>query len=116
MISTPTDTIAIIEKRGTERVASGQRSSPASASPRTRNASPPVHVAAACTWAMSAMKERGPLTLACPEADGVTIMPATRTTASPVSGTSPFPPLLRSASATRASVAASAARISEASP
>src|SRR5918992_257104 len=41
------------EKRGTHRVASGQRCSSASHNATTTNARPPTHIAAANTWAMS---------------------------------------------------------------
>src|SRR5918996_6299103 len=78
MIRIATETTAVVEKRGTLVAASSQRRERVRRRPITRNASPPVQTAAACTCAASAMTEPTPTTLAWPESPGVNTTPAAR--------------------------------------
>ena len=91
VISATTEMTAIVEKRGTARVASGQRSAPANTSPRMRKARPPVQTAAATTWTTSDASPSAFKVLAWPEKDGVTARPALSASVRAVSGRRSWP-------------------------
>ncbi len=76
MTSAATEITAAAEKRGTQRIASGQRPSVASRSAMTTNASPPTHTHAAATWTTSRTNDAFPLTDAWPESAGIMMSPA----------------------------------------